>query len=217
MKCSRNELTAIMRKAAIGSGCAVGVADEIARAACTLQASGYDGISLLLTALDACVDAPQEINRNVFDVDTWFPAVTIARTGPSVFDALLLQSQAGHTELSLSSIDVPFLLAGLAANRCMEQALKFTIAFSCGAEAVVSRSGITLEGVIPMGPCDGRVMLYRDAGVTADSVSTETQALSLDVDTTLWNRCAVLAAHTYVRSTEASRLDGAGAGLTDND
>jgi|UPI0005951F6B hypothetical protein len=39
----------------------------------------------------------------------------------------------------------------------------------------------------------------------------------VDIDDTLWAALSTLAAKTYVPATEASRLAGAGAGLTDND
>lgn len=53
--------------------------------------------------------------------------------------------------------------------------------------------------------------------VAGEGPATPPPSLRADVDDTIWERLARLAAKTYVPDSEASRLSGAGAGLSDND
>lgn len=222
MKCSRNELTALMRKAAIGSGCAIGVAGDIAQAACTLQAANYNGLMLFLSSLDALTEEHEQVSGQADSVDSRFSTVTIARQGPSVFDVLIAQNGTQKTALELGSIDVPFLLVGLAVNRCIVNchtgiSQKIELTFSNGARARVSNSAIMLCGDIPEASCSARVMFDTTAEPFVNSRAPAETTAALSVDEEQWHHCSRLAALTYVASTEASHLSGAGAGLTDND
>lgn len=217
MKCSRNELTALMYKAAVGSGCAIAIADEIARAACSLQRFGYQGVELFLAALDARKAETDKTLQRGASIDSWFATVTLAMNGPSVFDALCLDTNPDQFTLQLRSVDVPFLLVGLAVERSAEQHCRFNIVFSEGATALVSHTAISVSGEIPMQPCCAELIVFDNEAVVTSTRAPIASSLALDVDDHLWLRCKKLASLTHVPSTEASRLAGAGAGLTDND
>ena len=222
MKCSRNELTALMYKAAIGSGCATAVADEIARAACSLQCLDYPGVELLLDALDARKSVldnsvPEKIQVQFSTEESLFSTVTVAQDGPSVFDVVHAQSEVEQHALPLFSIDIPLLLVGLAVQRSAELQACYKIRYSNGAIALIGRKGVSVEGEIPDQSCDGELKVVTGEETFSNLRTTLAPESAVDVDDLLWNRCKLLAEFTYVPSTEASRLAGAGAGLTDND
>jgi len=198
MQCSRNELTAVLAKAASGTGLPVGVAQDAARAAVWLEEHGEEGVSSLLAALSLEDQHQSALVRGVAAVD-----LAIAEPGRSI---------------AVPELDLPILVAGYAGSAAVDGATVM-VTFAADVSATVGpdrlaltgrvppRSDVTIEAILPpsvpsLSPPLTVARPYRGA---------------IDVSDTHWEAASALAAQTYVPATEASRLKGAGAGLTDND
>lgn len=201
MECSANELTALLYKATVGCGFPVGLAQDAARAAVWLTTRGYGGVEALLAEL-ATVD-----RDGASTVDQ-----SCLRRGISAVDLAI----AGHPEpVTLAGLRQPLLVLGFAGIVTEDRFGPLTIDFATGASAVVDRGDVTLAGSCP-DQCDVTIHPCAEA-VSPDRLAPQAYLGSISVDDELWRRATALAAHTYVPATEASRLKGAGAGLTDND
>lgn len=151
-------------KAAVGSGLAVGVAEDIAKTAAQLCAEGKPGVALAIESFDC-------------DVGAWCSALDLLASG-------------AQTEVTLQcevNLDVLTSLALLA--------------------------GQTYELTYQLQAIDNRVSLTASPG----SPAQHSTAGAVEVDESDLARAQELAHKTYVPATDASRLKGAGAGLTDND
>ena len=217
-----------MRKAIIGAGYTTGVAQDISRASGWLCVQGVDGASILLGILGETALKPSVsvVNNNSYS----FKNVCVLSCGPSVIDILVseLKGQTGEdkkSQIELSNIDAPMLLIGLTANAIKEFNLTIEVVFSTSEAITFSPSTINLadslmnlnvvlssgvDAIMKCSKAKNTNQIKEDLGMNDEKksilISEETIRL---LDT--------FAAKTYVPASEASRLAGAGAGLTDND
>ena len=164
MICSRNEITSVVYKAAVGSGLAVGVAEDIAKAAPQLCADGKPGVALAIKSFDC-------------DVKAWCSALDLLASG-------------AQTEIILQPEVILDVLASLALLAGQTYELTYHLQ--------------------ALGDC---VSLTTSPGPPAQHQT----AGAVEVDEADLARAQELAHKTYVPASDASRLKGAGAGLTDND
>ncbi len=206
MRHSLNEIEVTLRKATIGAGIPVGLAQDIGQAAAWLAACGMDGAGAGLAAITG--KSAAAIGQVADGGAMTFTDASVAYAGPSAMDFLA----AGHA-VQLTGMDAPLLLVGLAGVAATTYDLD--IACDFGAAGVVSVTPDGLSGDLP-------AALGRDVNLTASpatSVANDTKASAagIEVADAVWNNIVELAGKTYVPESEASRLLGAGAGLTDND
>jgi hypothetical protein len=205
MICSVNEIGGVLRKAAMGSGYPVGLADAMSAAGVWLCAHDLDGVGAVLAALDTGFEP-------ALDVEHGSEALTITnasigRCGVSVFELLAAGEVA---RVVLEDPDSLTLLVGMAGVAAAAGPRAFAFHPSEGELVVVDRSGLS-----------GRLDLAAGQ-VEIELVESRSQPASgahggVSIDEQHWHRVSVLAARIYVPATDASRLSGAGAGLTDND
>ena len=109
MICSLNEISAMLRKAAMGSGFPVGLADAIAAAGVWLCANDLDGVAAALDAVDGGYDPAVRVVRE--DRTVTFRDARVGRCGVSVFELLA----AGSADrVVVEDPDSPLLLEGMA-------------------------------------------------------------------------------------------------------
>jgi len=224
MRCSHNELIMLLYKSAVASGCVIAVADEIARAACALQARGFAGVQSCLAAVAAVPTAAGKVS--VTESVTGFERVAVAVHGPSVFDGLLANPDTRQNGVILQAVDYPLLLAGLALDRCGDHACGFSLSLSAGSDGVVAEHGYTISSAcitprgsgIPDGSCVSLGVTSANASRPAHSMADhvpeqmfEHASRRVEVSAALWQRASVLAARTLVPASEHSRRSGAGA------
>jgi hypothetical protein len=206
---SLNEVEALAKKAARGAGYPWGLAEEAARATRWLCARDVDGCTELADLLDV-VDgtdlrarAPQTGNGSWTGQDPLCPIVAGAalsdraealRTAPLRFDATLR----------------PMLLVAFAAQSARQLDTTLILTWP-GTVAVTDGAQLRLTGP----PCAlaDRVAIAI-GGDVADASPRTTRA---DPPPDIWNRLNRFAHRTYAPATAASRLKGAGAGLSDTD
>ena len=206
---SLNETEALCRKAARGAGYAWGLADEAGRAARWLEARGLLGLQALAGVLEECEgsDLAQMTPRigEVWRADGPLCPIT---TGAALADhAHLLDAgpvrlgQMRHPMLLL-----PFVAAALRADG------QASVTWP-GAQIAVVPEGVAVQGMLGASDVSGVSVVLADATPLAPL----TRRTRCNIPDDLYTRLNTFAARTYAPATEASRLAGAGAGLTDND
>ncbi len=192
MSWSLGEVKALSVKAARGAGLSWGMADEAGFAVQWLQSFGAPGAAALADYLDWRDNSPQRL----FDLCP-------IHLGTAIMDA-----DRGLPE-QIGRIRHPLLLAPFVAN-------------SNPPGMVMEWPGVVLAlseaGLVTQSPLQNLLMAEAEcmARPAAPQVAApfsrvpETEAGSIE-------RLNVYAARTYAPATEASRMGGAGAGITDND
>ncbi len=206
-----NELESLLKKAAIGAGFPVGHAMAIASAGGWLGRRGFAVCDIVHRAVSG---GPRESVIRSVDGVTVFEAARAGVDGVAGID-LLLAGVAGDA-VTLKELDEPRLLIGLAGVAAKAHGVGFAIGtetneFVIGGGSGIAAAHVQLAGgeTVALGRrpdlsgVDGAVLASRyDPAATADGS---------------WSLIEQLAHRTYVPASDASRLSGAGAGLTDND
>nr|WP_178125119.1 MULTISPECIES: DUF3726 domain-containing protein [unclassified Pseudomonas] len=211
-----NEIESLCKKAARGAGLTWGLAEEAGKAARWLTAHGLDGAAILAAQLqqdDGC-SYPQLAPQ--VDAGTWqvpghwmcplIAGATLSDHGYLLRDNAPLQlDEVAHPQLLLPFVSVT--------ARQLELALELSwdncqVLFDCrGAAFMLQADGLDA-------PHAARVSCTRATG-TGEFKHPLGGPLPL-LNATVQDALEQLAARTYVPASEASRLLGAGAGLSDN-
>lgn len=216
MTFSLNEIEAMGKRAARGAGLPWGLAEEAGKAARWLTAHDLPGSELLAELLTRNDGKNYDALAPVSADGVWQ-----ARTGrlcPLISGVALCDRAseiAAGREIEFGPIIFPVLLAPFAAG----------VAKLTGAAAELSWAGavmtFTSEGVAIDADDAAVTTRWADSGRcrraenTVVASPTGTPGRAVDAET--WSRLSAFAHRTFAPATEASRLAGAGAGLTDND
>ena len=208
MQCSHNELEMTLRKAVIGAGFTVGTAVEAARAGLWLCRHDCDGAGAVL----AGVGRPPATPTCAQTAAGWLFAKTQAVVaGAAALDHVL--ADAGGAAVVCDDIDVPLLLIGFAGDAAERTGR--TLAVDCeGRSLVISPR---MAHAVAAAWAGEKRMTLRCAEATQDGEAPGEPLSRISVNGQTWREILDLAARTYVPASDASRLHGAGAGLTDND
>lgn len=213
MTLSLNEVEALAKKAARGAGYPWGIAEETGKAVRWLCAADLDGCATLAEYLTVIEEDEADFSaRAPVQGDVWSSSGD--RLCPLLAGAAL--SDVADTlkveEVRLENVAYPILLvpfAGLSA-----QHLEATVALEWN-DAFVATDGksLVVRGEIkaPIASVDVRV----EAGF--DQACRQSICSRANPDEGTLAALSHLAHRTYAPATEASRLSGAGAGLSDND
>ncbi|WP_428413711.1 DUF3726 domain-containing protein [Pararhizobium sp.] len=188
---SLNEVEMTTRKAALGAGLTLGVAEEIGRAARWLSARGYDGLAeavrFLTSGEQSSPDNAASVVAVLFDLDR------------------LLSSplrQAVCTD-GLSSMPLFYGLCG-----AMADVVHADIVIEAGDEIFSTAEVRLLPGFL------GNIRIQmRPKATAARAIECRPPPTTEAVLTA----AAALCARTYVPASQQSRIRGAGAAKTDND
>jgi hypothetical protein len=217
MTFSLNEIEATGKRAARGAGLDWGIAEEAGKAARWLTAHGLPGPELLAELLT------QNEGKSYAElVPVSVEGVWQAKSGrlcPLIAGAALSDRAAevaAGRAFEFGPIAFPLLLAPYAAS----------VARLRGAAIELCWPGVTLT----ISPGDGLAVVGDIAAVTArttesvhcrpgqkDTVTPPAGQPGRAVDAETWSRLSAFAHRTFAPATEASRIAGAGARLTDND
>ena len=211
MTLSLNEVEALAKKASRGAGYPWGIAEETGKAVRWLCAADIDGCAALADYLTSC-EGDDISARMPVQGKTWTPKGD--RLCPLLAGAALsdLADTLTGQDLRLEDVAYPLLLAPFA-----------------GLSALYLKEPVFLEWNGTCFATDGKAVILQ--GKTGASMATVTARLGSGLDRAhrqpacsraspsedtlaALNR---LAHRTYAPATEASRLSGAGAGLSDND
>ncbi len=204
---SLNEAEVMATKAAWGAGRPWGLAQDAGRAMSTLEAMRLPGAAFLLDLLIATDGVPCEKLRPVSTQSEWWQADR--PMCPVLVGAFISDLGAQSEELKLRQVHAPLLLVPF----CL-------MAFD---NVVFNWSGCTIrssdEGFLVHGALNAEVadQVSIDKCEPAEEVTHRWQPGAVDIADEIWEALSAFAHRTYVPASEASRLKGAGAGLTDND
>ena len=216
MTFSLNEIEAMGKRAARGAGLAWGLAEEAGKAARWLTARGLPG--------------PEEL------------AEILTRNDGKSYDELAPVSVGGRWHAPSGRL-CPLVAGAALCDRAAEIAAGRELELGPTAQPLLlapNAAGVTeLTGVAVELTWADAVMIFTPEGVSFDSTCEDLTARSADsvrcrragngvataphgtpgraVDAETWSRLSAFAHRTFAPATEASRLAGAGAGLTDND
>jgi hypothetical protein len=214
--CSLNEVDALVRKAGRGAGLSWGQAEETGKCARVLASAGQAGLTLVADVLEAQRHGALS-GHVVTEGKTWKSAdglpINPLVLGPSLADRIaLLTSEGMNIEgpIAAPALLVPFL--GAAASR---QGSAVRIGTDLGECMISAASDATAVPPALAGPV--RWLRLSPAAATGHGDPRPAPVRPVRLPAALKARLEVLAALTYVASSELSRATGAGAGLNDND
>lgn len=213
---SLNEIEAMAKRATRGAGHPWGFAEEAGKAARWLAGHGLGGAEQLAALLTENDGAAYGELVPISGDGVW--RAGSGRLSPLIAGAALSDRAseiAAGREINIGPIAFPLLLAPYAAAAARLTGATFELTWA-GVEIILALGGVAIEtaGSALTAPwvesvrCrrSGRTVVVRPAGTEATTV-----------DAGVWSQLGALAHRTYAPASEASRIAGAGAGLTDND
>jgi hypothetical protein len=209
MKRSLNEIEVAARRAAIGAGLPVGLAQDVSAAVAWLVARGLDGAGCLAALLEGVRREPSIAEQQ--DGSLIFADGRVEVCGASAIDLLL--SRPSGASVTVKRANAPLLLAGLAGAAAVQHGVAFELVCA-GNTLLIAPETLDIDATCLTADCDVTLSCRKTDG--ADDVPLP-DLNGFIIDDANWRKIAEFAYKTYVPASEASRLTGAGAGLTDND
>lgn len=215
MNYSLNEIEALAKKAARGAGYSWGIAEEAGKAVRWLHQYNQDGCTALCGLLRK-IDG-SELHQH-------YPDATSVRSSEKwhaqdrlmcpLMSGAVLSDRAlilGQSRLVLCNLLAPTLLFYFASRLVQQHVAVLSITWS-GGKAVIGINIFHVEGILPEAV----------EALTIDFIGDTDYATSIVKTRALPNQSALacieqFAQRTYAPASEASRIRGAGAGLSDND
>lgn len=210
MRLTFYEVEATMRKAGIGSGLPIGIAEDFGRAVRWLVCHDLPGVEEALKSI-ASDEVKIEFQRKKEGVVV-FPNAKVSVCGPSAIDILIGEKTCNAVHLV--DADTAILFIGFVATVGAYHNLAFELTFSNGTTASVFRGQLKTNGPLPSSRCSIIASCYKSE---EHRTSATTQKNELEVDNEIWQQAELLAAKTYVPESHASRTSGAGARINDNE
>lgn len=211
MTYSLNEIEAQAKKAARGGGYDWGVAEEAGKAVRWLASHGLPGAAALAAHLDmqGHDGPPQALDG---DWSSATGALCPLTTGATLNDcADLLTAAHGQT---MKNVTHPLLVVPFAAWAALHIKAPLTVVWD-GAGLTTNGYDLHVDGAENdlRTPQTDALACF----VAKGSHTLTTPAVRGHVSPDVWARLTTFAQRTYAPATEASRLLGAGAGVSDND
>ncbi|MDF2764732.1 MAG: hypothetical protein K0S81_1726 [Rhodospirillales bacterium] len=231
MRLSLNEIEVTVRKAALGAGLPLGLAEDAGAVAAWLAAGGFPVAALMQEALAWPHIAEPRLVRagQIYRSVGGEQRCSALRVLPSACDLVLAAASGGGTAVE-AVIDVPVLAVAQAAIVCAGGALPLAVeiegrlraATATGRAAVVGTAAELSElrsAPVRIRPARDEDFAAGSADLTPDLARARRSALEagVRVGEAAWREIEALAARTLVPATAQSRERGAGAGLVDLD
>lgn len=201
MNLSLGELESLALKAAKGAGLPWGVAAEAGKACRWLAAHGFDGPDLLLGELTQAQWHTPELSGTTFTAQS---ALTL---GPTLCDHAHILQETGH--FILPEIIAPLPLLPFVAQ--LSHSLNAPVCL------ITPNAAFTLHDaqIFPAETSPQSTLTLCTPPTNAPQTTRKATRVTLSSET--HQTLTAFAHKTYAPATEASRLAGAGAGLSDND
>jgi hypothetical protein len=226
MRLSLNEVEVTVRKAALGVGLPLGLAEDAGAAAAWLAATGFPVVELIGAALETTSAEPRmERGDGIIRFLSEEGACSVLRAGPSACDLALAAAGLGAGTAVEAVMDVPVLAVAQAVLASAGSGVALTIA-AAGKPAAEVADGAPAFLIEPSALAALRAERVRIAPAKApgrhppQSFRAEREAAlgeGVSVDAGGWRRVQDLADRMLVPATAHSHERGAGAGLIDSD
>lgn len=216
MNASLNEIESLCKKAARGAGLSWGLAEEAGKAARWLSGNGLDGPALLAAQLrldDGCAYPQLTPDTGAERWELAGRAMCPLIAGVTLSDHAYLIRKKG--EIHLGAMTHPQLLMPFASAAARQLGIALQVSwqgcvleFSPGGQAVLIQADNFISPHVAGVNCTCIAPATHGANELGGSIPTLVTSVHEYLDS--------LAARTYVPASDASRLSGAGAGLSDN-
>jgi len=226
MRLSLNEIEVTVRKAALGSGLPLGLAEDAGAAAAWLAARGFPVAELIGAALGTpAAESRMQRSGGMIRFLSEEGAGSVLRVGPSACDLALASQALGAATAVEAVMDVPVLAVAQAVLASAGSGVPLTIATG-GRPAVEVVEGAPTFLLEPSALAALRAERVRIAAAEApgrhppQSFRAEQEAAlgeGVPVDPDRWRSIQGLADRMLVPATAHSHERGAGAGLIDSD
>ena len=204
---SLNEAEVMATKAAWGAGRPWGLAQDAGRVVSTLEAMRLPGAKSLLDLLAVTDGAPCETLRPASMQTEWWQAER--PMCPLLVGAFIADSGVQSEALKLRRVHTPLLLVPFA-----QLAFETVVLDWNGCNICTSKEGLLAQGELNTVIAEEVLIGRREP---ARETTHRLLPGAVDIADEIWEALSAFAHRTYVPASEASRLKGAGAGLTDND
>ena len=227
MRLSLNEVEVTVRKAGLGAGLPLGLAEDAGRAAAWLAARGLPAAELMAAALEgAHAELHVERDAAAWRIGTTSGACPVLQAAPSACDLVVAGARSGAPACVESVLDLPMVAIATAALATADSGISLLVDiaerpaallmagearwFAGPAELAALRRqpvriGMSMDPDLETPP--------RSGSVNASAAASEGVTVSAD----LWEPIRALADRTLVPATAHSHERGAGAGLIDTD
>lgn len=216
MAFSQNEIEAMCKRAARGAGLPWGIAEEAGKAARWLSAHDLPGPEALAEILTRNDGKSYDDLVPISVENTW--RARSGRLCPLVSGAALSDRAAllaAGRAINLGPTSQPLMLCPYAAGAAEQTGSQLDLMWN-GVVMTISGRCVSIDGDL------AAVFVRGTEAVTCslsarkmEPVLPRTRGRTIDAET--WSRLSAFAQRTLAPATEASRLSGAGAGLTDTD
>lgn len=209
MSVSLGEAEATARKATRGAGFDWGTAEEAGRAVCWLCTYGLDGCGALADWLDATDRQTSGIHRQQITDGNWRAETVLCPllTGMALADhGHMLQTPLVLHDLARPLLILPF------ADDVARLTGKGVLLVAQEGRAWFDGTSVQLAGSWDLSQTAALHVTFEAMQIPAVPRKTRANPEAGD-----WQRLEAWAHKTYAPATDASRVSGAGAGLTDND
>ncbi len=206
---SFSETLFLCYKACVGGGVDVGNAQDIASSATKIGAYQIKFFDFFPSLIQASKEPPPPLNTSLKVAK--FETISVVQNAPFLIDCL--QSNL-YERILIKHIDSILLLAGT----CIHLAPELKVLISLNDKVVAGIHQYSLmasKEFLSFTKADN--LRLEIVNQFDDNLVLLQPSDTLFIEEKIWRELEALAADTYVPETEHSRLEGAGAGLTDND
>jgi hypothetical protein len=232
MTLSLNEIEVTVRKAALGAGLPLGLAEDAGAVAGWLAAGGFPVAELMQEALASPHAGEPRLLRagQIYRSAAGEGPCSALRLLPSACDLVLAAASGGGGTAVEAVVDLPVLAVAQAAIACAGGATPLAVEIEGRLRAATGGGRTAIVGTAAelseLRSAPVRIRGVRDedftaasAERTADLARARRSALEagVRVEEAAWRQIETLAARTLVPATAHSRERGAGAGLVDLD
>ena len=219
---SLNQIEHTVRKAARGAGLAWGLAEEAGRAIRWLEMVELDGVNAIAALLEQFDHQRWPEIKIQVEGDHWRGSNGLLSplvAGPSLCDVVADSQNNTATQLTLEQVPMSIIILGYAGIAAAQSGHSLKIGlnkYQILVDKVGYQANLRLASTALIEPADIQIESGR-ADLADAVVSVKAKSGARQVDQKSWQILETFAHKTYVEATEASRLAGAGAGVTDND
>ena len=211
---SLNEIDATAKRAARGAGLPWGIAEEAGKCARWLEANGLPGSETMLALLVKIDGTDCHQNSPNVGSEVWTAqsgTLCPLMTGTAISDHAAQIAAQGSAKLG--PVSSPLLLLPFVAATASRTGSQIEVSWQ-GTKATVSAKAVVIESADTLTSDKAEAVECRLVdGAKIDDTANERCV----IEASTWAELGKLGHRTFAPDTEASRLAGAGAGLSDND
>lgn len=207
-----SEIKSTLKRAALGAGLHIGLAEDLAEAGLLLSQMGLDGAGKMKLFLGA-LDAQKQGYLHFTSEDMTLDGGSLETQGIAALDMLVASaSEKDHRApyiLKATQIDAPLLWFALLLLAANKHQLSINLTLANETIALTANAGLFAK-------LAGADKLILEASAATDGPALP-KASHCEIDVQDWQWLLQLVHKTYVPASARSRETGAGAGLIDSD